>query len=317
MTPSPDPFPPTPEWNALARPDATIEWCRWATDRAAPVGRILVAHGASEHAARYSRVAADLNRAGWDVFGIDHRGHGRTAAEHGTFGVARPGGWSAMVDDLIAVGELVSAADDRPLVLFGHSMGSLLAQRVIQIAGNRFAGVVLSGTSGSLDGADELTALLRSVEEAEGPGEPSALFAGMFAGFNEPFAAGAAESTGFEWLSRDEAEVAAYVADPWCGGDLTNGFVTDMIAGMATMWEPDAEEAIPRDLPVLLIAGDQDPVGGFGESVRALHERYRAKGIHRAELILSPDARHEVLNETNRTEVHDDLLGWLDRAVAH
>jgi alpha-beta hydrolase superfamily lysophospholipase len=170
---------------------------------------------------------------------------------------------------------------------------------------------VLSGTSGSLDGADELEAILLAVEEAEGADQPSALFSAMFAGFNEPFAGSTSEPTGFEWLSRDTVEVAAYVDDPWCGGDLSNGFVTDMIRGMATMWDPAAEAQIPRTLPVLLIAGDQDPVGGFGESVRALHDRYDAAGIGPLELRLYRDARHELLNETNRDEVQSDLLDWL------
>jgi alpha-beta hydrolase superfamily lysophospholipase len=301
---------PVPEWSTLDRPDATIAWCRWPSPTV-PVGRILIAHGANEHAARYGRFAACARDAGWEVYGVDHRGHGRTAAEHGAVGVARPGGWDGIVDDLIALADLVGGQDALPLVLFGHSMGSLLAQRVIQLAGDRFAGVVLSGTSGSLDGAAELEAILLAVEEAEGADQPSALFAAMFAGFNEAFVAGTPEPTGFEWLSRDVDEVTIYVDDPWCGGDLSNGFVTDMIRGMAMMWDPAAEATIPRDLPVLFIAGDQDPVGGLGVSVRALHDRYDAAGIGPLVLRLYPGARHELFNETNRDEVHADLLGWL------
>ena len=194
-------------------------------------------------------------------------------------------------------------------------MGSLLAQRVIQIAGDRFAGVILSGTSGALDGADELEVLLRSVEDAEGHEQPSALFAGMFAGFNEPFATDSDDPSGFEWLSRDATEVARYVDDPWSGGDLSNGFVTDMISGMALMWGPEAEATIPKGLPILLVAGDRDPAGGFGESVRALHDRYAAAGLGPLELRLYPEARHELLNETNRDDVQADLLAWLERAV--
>lgn len=303
---------PAPEWSTLARPDATISWCRWPAPTGEPVGRILIAHGASEHAARYSRFAGLAADAGWAVYGIDHRGHGTTAAEHGAFGIARPGGWETMVDDLIALADHLRDEEPRlPLVLFGHSMGSLLAQRVMQRAGDRFAGVVLSGTSGSLEGASELEAILRAVEDAEGADQPSQLWAGVFSGFNEPFAETTPDPTGYEWLSRDDEEVARYVADPWCGGDLSNGFVTDMIVGMATMWAPDAEAAIPDDLPILLIAGDQDPVGGFGESVQALHDRLAAAGRGPLEIRLYPQARHELLNETNRDEVHADLLAWL------
>lgn len=310
--------PAAPEWSTLTRPDATIEWCHWPAPTDPPVGQLLIAHGASEHAARYSRFAAIAAEVGWTVHGVDHRAHGRTADEHGAFGVARPGGWEAMVGDLIALTDhLRDAHPDLPIVLIGHSMGSMLAQRVMQLASDRFAGVVLSGTSGSLEGASELEAILRAVEDAEGADQPSQLWAGVFAGFNEPFADTAPDPTGYEWLSRDADEVARYVADPWCGGDLSNGFVTDMIVGMAAMWEPEAEAAIPTDLPILLIAGDQDPVGGFGESVQALHDRYAAAGLGPLEIRLYPQARHELLNETNRDEVHADLLAWLASLNAH
>ncbi|MEZ5168069.1 MAG: alpha/beta hydrolase [Acidimicrobiales bacterium] len=277
---------------------------------------VLIAHGAAEHVARYSRLAALLVDDGFAVYGIDHRGHGRTAARAGTPGVARPGGWEAMVDDLGALAERIAA--DRPgvpIVLFGHSMGSLLAQRALQRDDVPYAAVVLSGTSGSLDGADELIAMLQGIEAAEGPDAPSAVFAAMFAGFNEPFATTVADPTGYEWLSRDRDEVAAYVADPWCGGALSNGFVTDMVTGMAAMWEPAAEARIPRDLPILLIAGDADPVGAAGASVRALADRYEAAGRGPITCRLYPEARHELLNETNRDEVHADLRAWLTTTV--
>ena len=217
-----------------------------------------------------------------------------------------------MVEDLIALADTVRANHpDLPLVLFGHSMGSFLAQRSMQVAGDRFAGVVLSGTSGGLEGGEELRPILEAIEEAEGPDAPSELFAGMFAGFNAAFEATVDEPTGFEWLSRDPVEVARYVADPWCGGPLSNGFVTDMITAMGELWTPEAEAGIPPGLPILLIAGDADPVGDEGASVRALGDRYEAAGLGPISTILYPGARHEVLNETNRDEVHDDLRRWL------
>jgi len=190
-------------------------------------------------------------------------------------------------------------------------MGSLLGQRVAQLHGDLLDGVVLSGTSGSLDGADDLAVLLQGIEADEGPENPSALFAGMFAGFNEPFAGDTDHPTGFEWLSRDRDEVRLYADDPWCGGPLSNGFVTDMITGMAQMWRPEEESRIPAGLPLLLIAGECDPVGDSGASVRELARRYESIGKGPVELRLYPDARHELLNETNRDEVHHDLREWI------
>lgn len=301
-------------WTSLDRGDAVIEYCCWAGSHP-PRGVLVIAHGASEHVARYGRFASMLVDDGLVVYGLDHRGHGRSAARHGTFGVARPGGWAAMVDDVIAVAALAEEAHPGlPLILFGHSMGSLVAQRVMQLDGSRYAGVILSGTSGGLDGADEVIAMLTAIEADEGAETPSALFAGMFAGFNEAFAAEDDDPTGFEWLSRDRDEVRAYDEDPWCGGDLSNGFVTDMITGMAEMWRDGAEAAVPDDLPILLVAGNADPVGDRGASVRALAERYETLG-KAVTMILYPDARHEVLNETIRDIVHEDLRAWIGQRL--
>lgn len=298
-------------WHRLERGDTTIEHCSWAGIED-PRGAVLIVHGAGEHAARYARFASKLVDHGLVVHGIDLRGHGRTAAEHGIPGVARPGGWSAMIDDIVALTDVIAAAQaGMPIVLFGHSMGSFLARGVIQTAGDRYAGVVLSGTGAAIADADELIAMTTAVEDAEGPEAPSQLFAGMFAGFNEDFAATVENPTGFEWLSRDRAEVQAYVDDPWCGGDLSNGFVSDMLAAMAQLAEPGAISSIPDGLPILLIAGDADPVGDQGAAVRALGDDYVAAGKGPVTTRLYPDARHELLNETNRTEVEDFLINWI------
>ena len=130
-------------------------------------------------------------------------------------------------------------------------------------------------------------------------------------GLNEPFATAVDDATGYEWLSRDADEVRIYVEDPWCGGPLSNGFVTDMISGMAEMWSPAEENRIPTGLPILLVAGETDPVGDSGASVRELAERYEARGLVPVTLRLYPDARHEILNETNRDEVTHDLSDWI------
>ena len=140
---------------------------------------------------------------------------------------------------------------------------------------------------------------------------PSEVFAQMFAGFNTPFAG--PDSTGFEWLSRDPDEVAKYVADPWCGEPLSNGYVADMMSGMNTTWSQEASAAIGPDLPIYVFGGDKDPVGGEdADSVRDLVARYEARGIGPVTLQLYADGRHEMLNETNRNEVQSDLIGWLD-----
>ena len=301
------------EWFTIDRDHTAIECRRWLPD-VAPHGTVQIVHGAAEHCARYDRVAAALTTAGFAVYAHDQRGHGRTADLHGTLGVARPGGFTAMVADAAAIADHIEGAHPgRPIVLMGHSMGSFVAQAFAQRWGDRLAGLVLSGTSGGLEGGVELREMLAGIEVAEGPDAPSAVWTAMTAGFNEAFDEPTA--TGSEWLSRDPAEVRAYVDDPWCGHDLSNGFVTDLVGAMVELWTPDAESGLPQGLPVLMIAGDADPVGGEGALVRALADRYTSRGLGPVTLRLYPSARHEVLNETNRDEVTDDLLAWLDDVV--
>lgn len=199
-----------------------------------------------------------------------------------------------------------------PLVLFGHSMGSVLAQRFAQLHGERLAGLILSGTFGGAPNIRAGIAAAGMLRWLRGARPPSALQRTMFAGFNKEFAPG---RTGFEWLSRDDAEVRKYADDPRCGFTFSNGLLLDMLRGYAQTWLPENERRVPVALPVLLFSGERDPVGANTRSVKALAERYRALGLRDVQVVFYPDARHEMLNETNRDEVVRDVLAWLDAHV--
>ena len=134
----------------------------------------------------------------------------------------------------------------------------------------------------------------------------------MFAGFAAPFQP---VKTGFEWLSRDEAEVQKYVDDPWCGFPFSNALAADMLKGGQEMWSAASEARVPTGLPVLMISGAMDPVGGFSAGVNALAARYRALGVKDLTVKLYEGCRHELLNELNRDEVQAYILSWLDAHV--
>ncbi|MCU0269314.1 MAG: alpha/beta hydrolase [Acidimicrobiales bacterium] len=297
---------------------ARLQVYRWEPE-GAPRAVVQLAHGLSEHAARYRRVAGVLADAGFVVIADDHRGHGRTATRFGRLGVARPGGWRAMVSDLHELTDLVRGEHPGlPVVLVGHSMGASLTLSYLPSWSGELAGVVLSGPpSLSLD--EDVAGMVRQLGEAD-PDAPSPVFAQVFAHFNEPFAAVAepgAPVTGFEWLSRDGDEVQRYVDDPLCGdgAPASNGFAADMLVDGAAMASPEQLARIRPDLPVLLLAGDRDPAAGGGDGVRTLAEGLQALGLERVETILYAEGRHEMLNETNRDQVHADLLAWLDRTI--
>jgi alpha-beta hydrolase superfamily lysophospholipase len=272
-------------------------------------GVVQIAHGAAEHSSRYDRFARFLNASGYAVYAQDHRGHGRTAVS-GKLGVAGPGAWNHFVRDSKQLTDRIKKENaNSPVFFFGHSMGSLIAQDYIARWGKELKGAVLCGTTGVIPGLEAVVAHMELMARAAAD-EPSAAFGQMFASFNAPFAPA---KTGFEWLSRDEAEVQKYVDDPLCGFQFSNGLAYEFLKGLLEIWKPEKEARIPKDLPIFVISGEKDPVGGNTGSILPLLERYKALGIKNLSHKFYPDARHEILNETNRKEVQDDVLGWLKK----
>ena len=262
----------------------------WPTTVTPAQGVVQVAHGLAEHSARYARLAAALNAAGYHVGSTDHRGHGATIVETpGDFGAA---GFTGLWRDMIQYGETLRA--EHPglnVYLLGHSMGSFAAQNLLLEASDRYDGVILCGSTA----IDVMAANMASAP------------AGDLSVFN----AGFEPRTGYEWLTRDEAEVDLYVADPLCGFALPPE-TTPALFGNAERLSDRAELAhIRADLPLLLISGSDDPLAGGGDLIRLLGQRYSDAGVRDVTVHVYPGARHELFNETNRDEVTSDVIAWL------
>jgi alpha-beta hydrolase superfamily lysophospholipase len=274
---------------------------------------LQVEHGAAEHALRYERFARFLNQHGYIVYADDHRGHWKTAVTMDKAGICGPDGWNEMVKDAKQLTDIIRENHpELPVFLFGHSMGSMIAQQYIQNWGERLAGVILSGTTGLSLVDASVVPVAEQAAQGEAADQPSELFLGLFASVNEPFEPA---KTPFDWLSRDEAEVQKYIDDPWCGFVFTNGMTYEFIKGMVNLFDPANEARIPKDLPVYAISGEMDPVGA-NDGVKALVNRYQDElGLGDVSYLLYPNARHEILNETNRDEVHADILAWLNERV--
>ncbi|MGQ0842223.1 alpha/beta fold hydrolase [Actinokineospora sp.] len=279
-----------------ARDGLDIVAYRWDPEGPAR-GIVQLTHGMGEHVLRYAHLAGALTAAGFVVYGQDHRGHGATAPSEDALGQIGPTGWSELVNDIdLLVTHARGEHPDLPLVLAGHSMGSFAMQQYLLDHSGHVDAVALTGTA-SID-------LLEPALNLDEPIELSA--------FNAPFAPARTE---FDWLSRDESQVDAYLADPYCGRglDMTSGKA--MFAGARALADPERMAAIRSDLPVYIAVGEADPVNGQLALVHALLGRLAAAGISDVTLHTYPGARHEILNETNRDEVEADLLTWLDRVV--
>ena len=269
----------------------------WLVD--APIAVVVIAHGASEHALRYERFAGELKAAGIAVVAIDHRGHGRTGASTGV-GLVGPGGGSALIADLHEVRLQAEARfPNVPVIVFGHSLGSLLALAYLVKHSSGLAGGVLCGFAADINATDAMGELLSGFAELR---DESA--AAILAANNAPFEPA---RTPFDWLSRDEVEVDTYIADPYCGDNnqITFGYLIDVFDVVA----PAATQLSKVECPVFVIAGDQDPAAGMGAFAAGVAETLHGASVA-VELKLYEGARHELLNETNRDEVTADLVAW-------
>lgn len=280
---------------------------KWVPDTGKPKAVVQVVHGLGEHALRYERFARYLNQAGFVVYADDHRGHGKTAGSLSKVGIIGTDGWNGMVKDENQLSDIIEKENPGlPLFLFGHSMGSFIGQRYIECWGNRLKGVVLTGTTGLPMFPPESISFLEKAAEGDMRDKPPTQ--NVMNALNTPFEPA---KTPFDWLSRDEEEVQKYINDPFCGFGGTNGMTLDMARGCLEMLEPEQQALIPKSLPVLIACGEMDPVGAHG-GAQALAKRYEEIGIKDVQLILYPGARHEVLNETNRDEVQQDIRTWLE-----
>ncbi|MGX1886672.1 alpha/beta fold hydrolase [Streptomyces sp. NPDC055287] len=299
---------------ATAGDGAQIAAYTWLPQNGRPRALVQIAHGAAEHALRYDRFAQHLVSHGYGVIASDHRGHGATAVGTGGYGVAGEDSWRATVDDLKAVGDQARALHPGvPVVLLGHSLGSMLARDYAQEYPDGLAGLILSGTFRTLPGAElqESMADLEAEIAERGRTAPSSYIPALFSSFNDAYE----HRTGFEWLSRDEAEVDAYAADERCGFAFSAGLALDWVHAVRKINDPRNLARIPADLPVHIAVGTEDPCNQRMTLVYELLEDFRYLGTEDLTWKGYRGARHEILNETNRDEVQDDLTAWLDKRV--
>ncbi len=299
------------EW-LLANDGHRIPLRCWHVEQ--PRAVIHIVHGMAEHSGCYDDVALRFNAVGYAVVAHDHRCHGLATPREQLGNVSALQHWQGVCHDMSVVNaDIHHRYPGLPLIVLGHSMGSFISQYFAQHHPNQLNLLLLEGSSYEAPWFASLAGLLGGFESwRQGENGRSPLIHALsFGGFNKAFKK---PRTAFDWLSRDNAFVDRYVADPLCGFQLSNGYWRAFVSGLSALYQPHAMKRIRDDLPIYLFSGSRDPVGHMGRGVERLAQALRENtGNRNITLRLYPDARHDILHETNRDEVLADLLGWIKR----
>lgn len=285
-----------------------VYYLRWPVN--APKAALVIAHGMVEHPARYDDLASYLTDNQIAVYGIYHIGHGPDAAHLNHMG---EGDFDRCVDHLHQLVQRAIAETAAPVILLGHSMGSFISQLYVTKYKD-LSGLILSGSTKAAPIA-KIGAMLATVLTAlsRDKTRPSPFMNTMaFGAYNKAFPD---PRTDFDWLSRDPEQVDKYVEDPLCGGICSISFYKNLTCGMARMGSAKLTRNVPKELPVYIQGGSMDPVSDMGKGLYALRDQYVSLGLKRVELEVYEGARHEIFNETNRAQVYQNTLSFINSIV--
>ncbi|MBR5409568.1 MAG: alpha/beta hydrolase [Clostridia bacterium] len=277
-------------------------------------GIIQIVHGMAEHTDRYLEVAGFLCDAGYAVIMHDHAGHGRsvkTDADDGYF--ADKDGWLKLVDDVYEVTKLAKETfPGKKLIIWGHSMGSFITRKFIATYKDAADAAILCGTAGANPAAGVGIGLANLVCKLKGPKAKSTFINNIaFGSYNKRFEG----NTGFEWLSVNKENVEKYVADPKCGFLFTASGFRDLFHVLKDVSSKQWYEEVPKDLPIKLISGEDDPVGAYGKGVTEVYDKLKASGHTKVTVKLYKGLRHEIHNEDCRRDVYADIRDFADTIV--
>lgn len=276
-----------------------------------PKAVVLLAHGMTEHAMRYDRFGQFLSQNHISLYCHDQRGHGKTGGMQ--LGHLRKGvEWNMMINDLFTIKKkLIDIETDCPVYLMGHSMGSFLVRRTVQLRPSMFDGLILSGTGDGQGLAGKAAvkiagaACLLTGQETYSKRLQKLMFGSFNKGIVNP-------KSEYDWLTCDQTELERYLSDSQCGFTCTNGFYHELLQGIQLANDPKNIASMRKEMPVYLFSGDCDPVGNRGKGVRHVQQLLEQAGMQDVTVRLYAGGRHEMLNEINRDAVMAELLQWLE-----
>lgn len=284
---------------------------QWFKEDTKPKAILHIAHGMAEYGERYDHFARFMVDHGFVVYANDHRGHGFTQTD-GKLGFFEANdGWTYVVKDLKTISEHIKQNhSDVPYIMLGHSMGSFLSRTFAIKYPEELDALILSGTAfhpGKMGKAGKVIANIQKIIfKAHSPSNLLNFL--TFGHYNKAYKN---PKTKFDFLSRDSEVVQKYIEDDLCGFICPNSFFIDLINGLDFIHQPENIRHMKPKLPILLLAGTADPVGDFGKGVEKVFNLFQQENMTDVSLKLYPEARHEILNEINKTEVYKDLLNWI------
>ena len=277
---------------------------------------VQVSHGMCEYVGRYGEYASHLCSCGIVLAGNDHPGHGESAESEDDFGYfAKENGVDLAVEGLKKMSELLRERyAGKPLILLGHSMGSFLCRIYLTKYAENLAGAIVMGTGGPGAPTGAGIALANLIALFRGDRHRSKLLRSIQqAGYLKRCGKNALRT---DWLTRDRAVVEKYNDDKYCNYVFTISGYRDLFRMLETVSLEDWATKVPTDLPILLISGEDDPVGGYGKGVCAVAGALAHAGAKKLTTVLIPGARHEVLNETDRAETYTLIDKWIGEVLA-
>lgn len=295
---------------------ATLSWRHFPATAHAR-GILLISHGLAEHSGRYARFAEAMAAHGFQVYAHDHRGHGETRAPDAPLGMfSSRDGLDKIFADIRAVREIATAAHPGlPVILFGHSMGGLIALNAAEADPGLYDALAVWNSNFRPGLAGRGGQMILKIEKAlKGSDVPSPLLTkltfGMWGGAIKD------RKTDLDWLSRDDAEVAKYAADPLCGFDATVSLWLDLFRLSFGGARPDRLTRLRKDLPIHLVGGSADPSTEMGNAIRWLGAKMKAAGLTNVTITVYDGMRHETLNELGREQATADFAAWCLGAIA-
>ncbi len=280
-----------------------------------PKAVIQIAHGMAEHIGRYRLFAETMADNGYVVFANDHLGHGKSVEKDENLGYFNDeNGWINMVDDLYRLTLLARERyPELPYFLLGHSMGSLLGRAYITCHGNELTGVLLLGTSGYNPLAKTAMPAVNAIGKIKGEKYRSRfLYNVAFGGYNKKYEKG---SRKLAWMTRDDQALDLFKEDEKCDFIFTVSGFRDLMKLLNFVTRKEWATEIPAELPIVLLSGDMDPVGDFGEGVRQVFKEIQKNKVIDISLKLYPGLRHEILNEPEKEKVFQDILHWIESRI--